>query len=233
MTGAIVSAVAAIAGAVIGASAIFWKGAIDIRQERARQLATIRRRYLEPLRLSSADLVGHLQHIDTVFSHPDKHEKDTKFLTETFEHLETLDRSQPVEFARWCNGVGYFAAATLYRTAMYCWAADRVKRELLFEHSRAADDQALLENLEAVREALGGEHGIWQTLQDSVGTYVRTSDGEAMTYREFCASLGDEQGYIWLLRLIDFYKDVDQPLQQTVIRRALAALDGLEKLLRT
>ena len=47
-----------------------------------------------------------------------------------------------------------------------------------------------------------------------------------MTYKEFCEQLIDQQAYIWLLRLIDFYRDAHLKLD-VEIPRIIRSLDDL------
>lgn len=188
----------------------------------------MRRSYLEPLRIASADLETHLQHISNALSEDDKEEMT--FLRETFLKVKDLDRNgHTADFEYWCNGEGHFATATLYRASVYFWAAERVKREVIIAVDRDLASAALMSAIEGVRNALGGKYGIWQTIQDSIGTYVKEPSGEAVPYWKFCRQLAHPHDYVWLLRLLDFFMDFEGPAQQQIIKSAIDKLRTLEK----
>ena len=228
MDSAAIPGLTAIGGVFVGAGGVVWKGIYDTRSARARDIAIVRRRYLEPLRVASLDLRGHLEHILRAYEENDSGE--TQFLERSFLHINKLDRSSgAVPFELWCNGEGYFATATLYRAAVYCWAAMRIKRELLFLETEQVGDIPLLHRLENVRDSLGGRYGIWQSIQDSVGDYMKETDGSVIPYRIFCRRLSDPEGHVWLLRVVDFFSDIKELSHRDTINAAILALRSLEE----
>jgi hypothetical protein len=106
-----------------------------------------------------------------------------------------------------------------------------VKKELLFTDARASEDDRLLEELDEVRDSLGGTSGIWQTLQDSIGSDMARGDGKTASYREFCSLISDASEKVWLWRLINFFADIQNDEQQKVVTDSLAALLRLRGLL--
>lgn len=253
---AIVSALAALGGAVVGAGASVLNTSRTAARERARQLSLDRRRYLEPLRLAASDLGLLLMHIDEALAapateqagaaasdqprlrhlrrptfSPERRKHETEMLKTVFGKLKQ-GRGAQGEFMAWANGEGTFAVATLYRTVVYCWAAQRIKQDLPILESRTGDDGQLLELLNEVRRAFGDRWGIWEAIQDSIGSHAALPDGRVISYPEFCGQLSDPNDYIWFLRLIDFYNDVcngeKAPTRHhPVIRRGIEALDNL------
>ena len=64
-----------------------------------------------------------------------------------------------------------------------------------------------------MRSAFHGGHGIWATLQDSIGSYVHVND-RIMNYREFCGQLIDND--IWFTGMIDFYNSIEAKIDYEV-----------------
>lgn len=194
--------------------------------EQEREKAKIRIQYLNPLQVSATDLLERISHISSKIME----DEARAFLKDTFNEIKIKNRDKKDEFALWCNSVGYYAMSTLYITTLYYARASKIRSELPFIKLGPIDDQALLDNLSAVRKSFGGEYNIWETIQDSLGSYVRKTDGGVMNYREFCQSIIDKSDYIWYLRLIDFYRDIH--LKHTEISRIVEALDNLIRFLK-
>lgn len=111
-------------------------------------------------------------------------------------------------FASHCNGVLYFSVTTLYVTAVYFAVAARIRSSQPFIQTGAFNDSMLLEKIAAVRNAFSGEDGLWDTLQDSIGSVVTHPDGRIFSYREFCFALIDKDIHPWFLNLMDFYRGI-------------------------
>jgi len=109
----------------------------------------------------------------------------------------------------------------------------RIKRELLFLETEQVGDMPLLHRLENVRDSLGGRYGIWQSIQDSVGDYMKEADGNVIPYRIFCRRLSDPEGHVWLLRVVDFFMDIKELSHRNTIHAAILALRSLEESLPT
>ncbi|HUP59169.1 MAG TPA: hypothetical protein VNA69_01985 [Thermoanaerobaculia bacterium] len=171
--------------------------------------------------IATADFRERLEDID------DRIRRNDVLLANTMNDVKNRSHVD-VEYARWANGFGHFALSTLYITVVYFACASKIRADLPFVNLSSGDDRRLLDLLSKVRQAVGGEFGIWENLQDSFGSYVRRDDGSIMNYRHFCSLIGDEVTCPWFLRLIDFYRDLDRKLQeerQQMIRelRALEA----------
>lgn len=55
---------------------------------------------------------------------------------------------------------------------------------------------------------LAGAKGIWETLQDSAGDYVRAEDKSVVRYRKFCEQISRVEERAGLLRVLDFYREI-------------------------
>jgi hypothetical protein len=194
--------------------------------EQEREKAKIRIQYLNPLRVSATDLLERISAISSKIMD----DEARAFLKDTFNEIKIKNRDKKEEFASWCNSVGYYAMSTLYITTLYYSRASKIRSELPFIELGPVDDQALLDNLSAVRKSFGGEYNIWETIQDSLGSYIRKTDGGVMNYREFCQSIIDKSDHIWFLRLIDFYRDIH--LKSAEISRIAEALSNLIRFLK-
>lgn len=194
--------------------------------EQEREKAKIRIQYLNPLRVAATDLFERISAIRSKILD----DKARDFLKETFHEIKIKDRDKKEEFASWSNSVGYYAMSTLYITTLYYSRASKIRSELPFIELGPDDDQALLDYLSAVRKSFGGEYNVWETIQDSLGSYIRKTDGAVMNYREFCQSIIDKTDYIWFLRLIDFYRDIH--LKKDELSRIAESLSNLIKFLK-
>ena len=172
------------------------------RAEKEREREKQRIQYLDPLVVAATDLLAKIAKL-----REELREKEP-FWKGVFKEVKFRDRSRREDFAFWCNGEGAGAVTTLYVTIVFFARAKKIRSELPFVQLGPEDDRALLGHLSEVREAFGGEHSLWDELQDSLGDYATRPDGTIMNYKEFCLQLMDTWGHIWLTRLIDFYKDV-------------------------
>jgi hypothetical protein len=193
------------------------------RVEKQRELEKIRLQHLNPLQVAAGDMVGKIRVLRQKLESPEGEE----FLRSSFNEVKVRDRNARADFALWCNGIGHLAVSTLYTTCVYFSYAGKIRAELPFIDLGLADDRLLLSHLSRVREAFGGEYNIWETLQDSLGSYVRSANGTVLNYKEFCGKIIDREEYVWFLRLIDFYRDVHLKRNDLVnIEQALESLDG-------
>jgi hypothetical protein len=130
-----------------------------------------------------------------------------------------------------CNGAGYFALSSIYITAVYFANASKIRSELPYIRLEPADDRALLDRLSEVRAALSGKYNIWEVLQDSLGTYMRQGGGGVINYREFCGMIMDRDEFVWFLRLIDFFCDI-QVKKHEELEKIISSLDQLVEFLK-
>lgn len=174
---------------------------IDERRKNAEERAKAQIKYLNPLRIAAMDLRERLGSVNQRV-----HDSDS-FLTDTVSEIGTRAQGDEERFARWANGVGQYALSTMHLICIYLARASRIRAELPFVQLSSRGDQDLLERLSMVRASLGGEFGIWESLQDSLGEYIINADGTLMDYREFCLQLKDTGTAHWFRRVIDYLHD--------------------------
>lgn len=182
--------------------------------------------YLNPLYIISKDLKSRIEKI--VEKMHDNTKKKT--LTNNFNYINENNIANRQEFEKWCNIDGHFCMATLYITATYFSRANILRSEFPFARLTPNEEEELLNYLSEVRKAFGGRYGIWETIQDSIGTYVRKSDDSLMNYREFCGEIADGNKHVWFRSLIDFYVEFHKKLNYEV-KEILKALDNLIRFL--
>jgi hypothetical protein len=94
----------------------------------------------------------------------------------------------------------------------------------------SGDDEALIAHLDLVRRAFGGDYGIWESMQDSLGSYVCDDDGRVINYHVFCQQLADEATAPWYHRVLEFFHDFH--MKTTDERREIGqALDDVAEFL--
>jgi hypothetical protein len=195
---------AALVSAFIGAAIAIVTVLITRRFQISREREKARIQYLDPLVVAADDLLAKIVSlIDALDNKSD--------WIRTFSQIKDWDRSSQErqrDFALWCNGAGAGGVTVLYLTCVYFARASKVRSELPFIQLRPHDDRALLDYLTGVRSAFGGEYNLWIELQDSIGEYITGPNGKIMSYRGFCMQLIDSWEHIWLLRLMDFYRDI-------------------------
>lgn len=205
----------------------------QIQQEidKKREQEKNRIQYFNPLRISTEDLKRRLEEIRS-----DMHDEEEKIrITNNFDYINEKNIANRREFEKWCNIDGYFCMATLYVTSVYFSRANKLRSEFSIAQLDPAEDEELLELLSKVRMAFGGRHGIWETIQDSIGSYTRKPDGTLMNYREFCGEIGDSSKHVWFRSLIDFYvsfhKKLDYEVKDVVpaLGELLAFLKKMQK----
>jgi hypothetical protein len=188
--------------------------------EKQRDRDKQRLHYLDPLVVSATDLLIKLSQLREQLT------IKQDFWVATFNEVKVRDRNRREDFAFWCNGYGAGAVTTLYVTVVYFARAYKIRSELPFIQLGPNDDQALLSELTAVRDAFGGENNLWVEMQDSLGDYVTGPDGRVLSYKEFCAKIIDPWEHIWFIRLLDFYRDIHLK-RDAELPKIVAALEHL------
>lgn len=191
--------------------------------EREKEKDRIRLKYLNPLLVASKDLLERT--IDIKRRRMNEEEKNK--MIQWFKKIKTNERGDKQSFEYWANDEGYFAMSSLYVTAVYFCYASKIRREFPFIELRPGDDKALLHHISEVRTAIGGKYGIWETIQDSLGSYLINEDDDTVkNYREFCDFILDRSEFVWFNRLIDFYRDIHKKLEDHIenIELSLKAL---------
>lgn len=200
---------------------------IQQAMEKKREAEKNRIQYLNPLRISAEDLKRRLEEITRDM----KDEQVKVGITRNFEQINEVNIADRREFEKWCNIDGYFCMATLYITSVYFSRANKLRSEFPIAQLSPTEDEELLKLLSQVREAFGGRHGIWETIQDSIGSYIRKADGSLMNYREFCGEIADNNKHVWFRSLIDFYVSFHKKLDYEV-PNIFPALDELTTFLK-
>jgi hypothetical protein len=180
--------------------------------------------YLNPLRVTAIDLRSRINNINKRISRNDR------LLQDTLRELKSKAQGDQAAFASWANGWGEYSLSTLYTTMLYFARAARIRSELPFVRLSSDDDEELLKKLSEVREAFGGDYGIWESLQDSLGSYMWKEDAHLLTYREYCNQLADPSSYVWLRRVSHFYRDLKDKKPEER-QRMVDSLTGLEQFL--
>ncbi len=196
------------------------------RVERDREIYRSRLKYLSPLRIAAEDIRDNLRNILARFDRPDQLDR----LVSDFGRIKDGSEKNGLT-PQWYNDDGHDAASTLYSTAVYFACAGRIRTELPFFEFGAGDEEALLRHISSVRECFSGTSGIWELLQDSIGSYVRREDGGVINYREFCRELMDSEKQAWYLRLLDFYKNARSKKED--FERIQESLDQLISYIKT
>lgn len=198
---------------------------IQIQQagQQAGQIATLRMRYINPLRFFASTLSKRLAEIEDKFKNS-SYDQVQKWFKKIKDHADNSFRTKG--FPVWCCYEGIFAMTTLYYTCSYFQCAREVRFRSPF--SELAPDYAkkLDECLSKVSEAFAWSvEGIWQPSQDVIGE--RFTKGEAKTeYEEFCRIMDshDEFKYAPFFRPIDVYIRLEDGNKAKNIRAALDEL---------
>lgn len=177
------------------------------KAERERERAATRLNYLDPLLVSARDYAERLGHIQEKVESGGDH---LKWMCYQFDQVKENPRTDLTSHIKWCNGEGYFAVSTNYLTAVYFFQATKLRREYATSALSPSEARTLLENVLIVRRALGGINGIWETLQDSAGDYVRCEDGTLLRYRKFCEQIFKVEERAYILRVLDFYREIHE-----------------------
>lgn len=185
---------------------------IQQEMEKKREEEKNRIQYLNPLRISAEDLKRRLEEIVD-----DMHDEQEKIrITNGFGYINESNIANRREFEKWCNIEGLFCMNTLYITSLYFSRANKLRSEFPIAQLNPAEDEELLRLLYQVREAFGGRYKIWETIQDSIGSYTRKPDGSLMNYREFCEEIMDSNKHIWFRSLVDFYESFHNKIDYEV-----------------
>ena len=201
----IVSPILGIVAALITTQYKFKK---ERQREREKEQEHIRLKFLNPLLIASEDLRGRIIDIKRRRKDATKCEE----MMHWFRDIKANTRQDKQAFGFWANDEGYFAMSTLYITAVYFHFASRIRRDFPFVKLESNRPTALLSRIAEVRTSIGGKFGIWEAVQDSLGTYLSDEKNGVKNYKDFCELIIDKGECIWFNRLVDFYRDVDKKL---------------------
>lgn len=195
----------------------------ELRQQRAGHIATLRQRYVSPLRYWATRLNVRLGECrDKMGDAADNHEMREWF--RTIKDHAAGDQSKP-DFWKWCYYVGIFSITTVYYTCSYIECARELRFQLPFSELDPDYSERLDEHLDRVSAALGGREGIWDSTQEVLGEVFSRGDGK-LNNEELCRILDsrDEFRVAPFLRLLDVYID---KLDAATVDRIRAELTGL------
>jgi hypothetical protein len=198
-----------VTGIITGLITISYKLKKQFSIDKEKEYERIRIKYLHPLLVAAQDLLDRM----TDIRRRRKNEKEKNKMMQWFRKIksDSLDKGS---FEYWANDEGYFAMSSLYVTAVYFSYASRIRREFPFIELSPGDNKALLSHIADVRLSIGGKFGIWEVVQDSLGSYLIKKDSDLLkSYKEFCESIIDKAEVSWFNRLIDFFADIDKKLE--------------------
>jgi hypothetical protein len=181
----------------------------QVNIDREKENERIRIKYLQPLLVAAQDLLERI----TDIRRRRMNNQEKYRMMQWFDKIKTDSKADKGSFAFWANDEGYFAVSSLYITAVYFSYASKIRREFPFIQLSSGDNKALLYRVADVRFSIGGKFGIWEAIQDSLGSYLINEDGTIKNYRNFTEAISSKEDAVWFNRLIDFYKDIDKKLE--------------------
>jgi hypothetical protein len=184
----------------------------EMRHEREKEKEHIRLKILNPLLIASEDLLRRFIDIKKRRKDPAKGPE----MIGWFRDIKENPWQDKLSFGYWANDTGYFAMSTLYITALYFYYASRIRSDFPFTELESGGETALLSHISEVRTSAGGKFGVWEAMQDSLGTYLASENGGVKNYRNFCELIIDTPENIWFNRLIDFYGDIHLKLDDQI-----------------
>jgi hypothetical protein len=201
----------------------------ELRQQRAGSIATLRQRYVSPLRYWATRLNVRLGECRVkIGDEADDHEMREWF--RTIKDHAAGDKSKP-DFWKWCYYEGIFSITTVYYTCSYIECARELRFQLPFSEIDPDYSERLDGHLDRVSAALGGFEGIWDSTQEVLGEVFARGDGK-LNNEELCRILDSRDPFrvAPFLRLLDVYID---KLDAAKVDRVRAELDGLVGFLRS
>lgn len=164
----------AVLSGLIAFAAATWRLRGEIEQQRAGDIATLRKRYVNPLRYWATRLSVRLSEIEAKFTDPDKEAEARLWFQQLKDHAD--GSSIRHDFRGWCYYEGIFAMTTLYYTCSYIQVAREVRFQLPFSELDPGYSKRLDDQLSRVSDALGGEDGLWDSSQEVLGEVFTMAD---------------------------------------------------------
>jgi gas vesicle protein len=181
------------------------------KEQKRKEIAKLRRDYLNPLKLSAEELKDRLQELKYKQKKEDEARKTISWFNTVKDYTIRKGRdNEEFKFAEWSNGEGYFAVSTLYLTLAYFAAATRIREEMPFtilvpEYNEYI--QKITHHTEKIRKDFGGLYGIWEEIQDSMGRIGLQSDDSIMDYKQFYSAILDETTCSGFINMADYYRN--------------------------
>jgi hypothetical protein len=198
--------VPAVVSGVIAFAVTTWRLRGELEQQRAGSIATLRQRYVNPLRYWATRLSVRLGEIEAKFTNPAEHEKKPGETRGWFKELKDhADGSQlRKDFRDWCYYEGIFAMTTIYYACSYIQVAREIRFQLPFSELDPEYSQRLDDHLARVTDALGGEKGIWDSSQEVLGEVFTLADRK-LSNDELCRVLDSHDPF----KVSPFYRMLD------------------------
>lgn len=236
-----VPAITAIIGLAVGVASTQFQSYIAARNAQMQEWQRVRSKYLNPLRFAVRDSIHWIElYLDEKLVPPPGHPKrndpcdldskrrNTDELRNWFCWVKNIAEGKDSKsgFFDHCNGQLYFAVSTLYVSAKLFAAMRIFKQNAPYIKTAEFTDRDVLEQIRELTDAFGGLYGVWSQLQESIGDELIKANGELLTYREFCASLINDEDYSWYLRLMDVWIAIGENYEQ--LERAQNGLRKME-----
>lgn len=230
-----------IASGVIGTLTAMITVNIRLKQERKNQEIESRNKiklnHLDPLRIATNDFITKLKNVALRIEKKDPLLKDT--LTQLSDNFKGISSSEnyelwknDLEFIKWTNQLGHYSMSLLYVSALYFYHAFEIRTKLPYINLNSSTDGELLDKINKVRLSLGGEFGIWDELQDSVGSFIKKpNSNDYLDYWQFCSEIYVNKKYYYLHRLIEFYQSFNLKTKEE-IKNMIDSLVQLNDLLK-
>ncbi|EKV01574.1 hypothetical protein Lepto7375DRAFT_3745 [Leptolyngbya sp. PCC 7375] len=203
------------------------------KEQIRKEIAQLRRDYLNPLKLSADELKERLKTLKNKQSDGAEAARVRPWFVTIKDYITRDYRpDKNFSFSNWCNGgEGYFAVSTLYLTLAYFATATRIREEMPFTILVPKYNEyikILTNHIEKTRMDFGGTYGIWEEIQDSIGRIALRSDGDIMDYKAFYTALMDDRTCSAFLRMADYYVDFKDKDFASIISSLEALLDEFD-----
>lgn len=220
---AVVSGVVAYTVARLKFTEELQKIRLQVSLQREGLIATLRQRYISPLRFFASTLSRRLGEMEDKLKNA-SYGQVQGWLQEIKDHADGSRRRS--DFPVWCCYEGIFAMTTLYYTCSYFQCAREIRSRAPFSELDVAYGRRLEECLVKISEAFAwGEDGFWLPIQDVIGE--RFTKGEIRTeYEELCRFMDSKDDF----RYAPFFRPIDvyiHHFDRDRAERIRAALDEL------
>lgn len=167
------------------------------------QLASLRQRYITPLRYWALLLDVRMKELEE--KHLNNYQETRKWFQEVKDHATGDGRI--ANFPFWSCYEGIFSITTVYWTAQFLQASREIRYLSPFNELDSKYDNILQGHLGAIRKAFMGEWGLWDSSQEIVAELVSNGTERTWNYQDFCKALDSRDNFIIgpLLRPLDYY----------------------------
>jgi hypothetical protein len=216
--------VPAVVSGVIAFAVTTWRLRGELEQQRAGSIATLRQRYVNPLRYWATRLSVLLSEIEEKVTDPKKYEKKPGETRGWFQTLKRHAEGSKIrdDLRGWCYYEGIFAITTIYYACSYIQVAREVRFQLPFSELDPVYSQRLDDHLSRVTDALGGRNGIWDSSQEVLGEVFTMAD-QKLSSDELCRVLDSHDTF----KVAPFYRMLDAFIEPKLLAVAkIAAIRG-------